>query len=258
MLSILDIPYGLYIVTTNATKMNGCITNTVIQVTSNPEKISVALNKETYTFKEIQKSKEFNVSIIDETAPLELIKRFGFITGKIANKFDDFSDYKISTNNIPYIINHTNGYLSAKVVNEVDLGSHIMFIAEVTEDNILSFTKTMTYSYYKENLKPSPKTKQQNYVCSVCGYLFKDEENLKDVVCPLCKVENMLDKIKEKEEKGEKQDGTEKQNEQTESVESTNKNVKKAVCPVCGYVYEGDNPPEFCPICSVKMEIQED
>lgn len=188
MKALFNIPYGLYVLTAKDEKDNGCIINTLQQVTSNPTRISITVNKDNYTTKMIEKTKVFNVSILDKTVTFDLIKNFGFASGKEVNKFENFKDYELAKNGVVYITQHTNSYLSAKVVSQTDVGTHITFVADVTEDVVLSQTESVTYDYYLKNIKPKPEEKTKNsYVCSICGYVYEGEELPKDFICPICK-----------------------------------------------------------------------
>ena len=249
MKAIYNIPYGLYVLTTKSEKMNGCMVNTVQQVTSSPNRIAVAVNKANFSCSEIQKSKTFNVSFLDKTATFELIKRFGFSTGATDNKFEKFNDYKISSNGLPYLTKSSNAYISASVVQEIDLGTHIMFVADVLEDVVLNEIETMTYSYYLSNVKPKIETKKTCYVCRICGYVYEGEELPEDYICPICKHDASAFDKSEKSENKKIENSIE-----TKSAEKSEK--KKYVCLTCGYVYEGDNPPEICPICKKEMVEQ--
>ena len=100
MKAVYNISYGLYVITTSASKKNGCIVNSLAQITSEPTKIMVCVNKSNFTCKEIQKSKKFNVSILDMTADFELIKHFGFASGKDIDKFENFKDFELSENGL--------------------------------------------------------------------------------------------------------------------------------------------------------------
>ena len=188
MKALFNIPYGLYVLTAKDEKDNGCIINTLQQVTSSPTRISITVNKDNYTTKMIEKTKVFNVSILDKSVSFDLIKNFGFASGKDVNKFENFNDYKLAENGVVYITKHTNSYLSAKVVSQTDVGTHITFVADVTEDVVLSQTESVTYDYYLKNIKPKPEEKTKNsYVCSICGYVYEGEELPKDFICPICK-----------------------------------------------------------------------
>ena len=188
MKALFNIPYGLYVLTAKDEKDNGCIINTLQQVTSSPTRISITVNKDNHTTKMIEKTKVFNVSILDKTVTFDLIKNFGFASGKEVNKFENFKDYELAKNGVTYITQHTNSYLSAKVVSQTDVGTHITFVADVTEDVVLSQTESVTYDYYLKNIKPKPEEKTKNsYVCSICGYVYEGEELPKDFICPICK-----------------------------------------------------------------------
>lgn len=183
-----NISYGLYILTAKTDKANGCVINALSQVTSTPNRIMIAVNKDNFTAGQILETKKFNISILDEEADFELIKRFGFASGKNTNKFDDFSDYEIAKNGIPYIAKGTNSYISAEVVEIIDLGTHYEFLAEVTEEVSLNDVPSITYAYYQENIKPKTASPQKKvvYICSVCGYVYEGDPLPKDFVCPWC------------------------------------------------------------------------
>ena len=188
--------YGLYVLTSgNEVKKSGCIINTAIQVTSNPNCISITVNKQNYTHDLIKANGIFNISVISEDAEFSLFTHFGFQSGRDVNKFADFTDYKVSANDTPYITKYTNAYLSGKVKQEIDLGTHTMFIADVTQAVVLSDVPTATYDYYQKHIKPQPEKKDEakeaggktKWRCTVCGYEYEGEELPEDFVCPLCK-----------------------------------------------------------------------
>lgn len=189
-----NLTYGLFVLTANLDgKDNGCIINTAGQVTSEPNRISIAVNKANYTHDIIQKTGIFNVSIISEAASFDLFKRFGFQSGRDADKFADLEGWGRSENGIAYIAIGTNAYISAKVVSSQDLGSHTLFIAEVTDMEVLSSVPSTTYSYYQENIKPKPQAAGTSpsgktvWRCTVCGYEYEGEKLPADFICPLCK-----------------------------------------------------------------------
>ena len=104
MKALFNIPYGLYILTVKENeKINGCVINTTQQITSNPTQISITINKDNYTTKMIENTGVFNVSILDKTTNFDLIKNFGFSTGKETNKFENFKDFEIAENGVPFI-----------------------------------------------------------------------------------------------------------------------------------------------------------
>ena len=119
-------------------KDNGCIINTEQQLTTEPNRISIAVNKANYTHDLVMATGVFNVSVISEQAQFELFKRFGFQSGRDTDKFEGFSDYKTGDNGVSYITQGTNAYISAKVIKTEDLGSHTLFIADVTDMDVLS------------------------------------------------------------------------------------------------------------------------
>lgn len=185
-----DLSYGLFVITANNDgKDNGCIINTVMQVTENPNKITAVVSKENYTHEMLVKSKSFNVSVISENAGFELFKRFGFKSGKDTDKFSDYKYKKRTENGILYITEGTNSYISANITDTADLGSHTMFIADVTDAVKLNNDNSMTYGYYHKNVKPSPKKteSESGYICKICGYIYKGEYLPEDFICPLCK-----------------------------------------------------------------------
>lgn len=182
-----NIGYGLYVLTTNVNKDNGCIINTFMQVTSTPNRVALAVNKNNLTCSELDAGGIFNVSVIDERADFDLFKCFGFRSGRTCHKFDDFSDVSRAENGVLYITKNTNAYFSGKIIDKKDLGTHILFIADVTEAKILSDEETVTYTYYQKNIKPSPETKKKGWVCKICGYVYEGEELPEDFICPICK-----------------------------------------------------------------------
>jgi len=188
-----NLTYGLFVLTANKdNKTNGCIINTAAQVTSDPNRISIAVNKANYTHDIIAETGKFTVSVISEEADFELFKRFGFATGRETDKFADFTDYKTGENGIAYITKGTNAYISAEVEKSEDLGSHTLFIARVTDMDVLSDVPSVTYAYYMKNIKPKPqpvKTEKGKTIwrCVICGYEYEGEELPADFICPICK-----------------------------------------------------------------------
>lgn len=186
--------YGLFVLTAKAEgKDNGCIINTAIQAASEPNQMSIAVNKANFTHDMITQTGAFTVSIISQDANFELFKRFGFQSGKDVDKFEGFTGYGIGANGIRYITEGTNAYISVKVEKTEDLGSHTMFIGTITDMEVLSQTSSVTYEYYQNNIKPKPqaagKTKDGETVwrCRICGYEYKGAELPEDFICPLCK-----------------------------------------------------------------------
>lgn len=192
--AIHKLTYGLFVLTArDGEKMNGCIINTATQVTSTPNRISVAVNKANFTHDMIVKTGKFNVSVLSEKAKFEIFKHFGFQSGRDVNKFQHYDSYKLAENNIPYITEGTNAYISATVESVIDLDTHTLFIAEVDDMDVISDDKSITYEYYHNNVKPKPeavgKTEEGKTVwrCKICGYEYVGEELPEDFICPLCK-----------------------------------------------------------------------
>jgi len=186
--------YGLFVLTASRDgKENGCIINTAGQVTSEPNRISIAVNKGNYTHDMVLETGAFTVSVISEAASFDLFKRFGFQSGKEADKFHAFEGFARGANGIPYITEGTNGYISAKVERTMDLGSHTLFIAAVTDMDVLSDVPSATYGYYQSHIKPKPQDTGKRadgktiWRCRICGYEYVGEELPADYICPLCK-----------------------------------------------------------------------
>ena len=184
-----NLSYGLFVLTAkDGDKDNGCIINTAAQVTTTPNRIIVTVNKDNLTHDMIVDTGEFNVSILDESASFDTFKQFGFQSGRDVDKFLEVS-FARAQNGIVYLTKQCNGYISGKVVESKDLGTHTMFIAEVTDGGVLSDKPSVTYAFYHANIKPSAKPVQekQGFVCTVCGYIYEGSELPADFVCPLCK-----------------------------------------------------------------------
>ena len=187
--AMFKLSYGLYVLTAKCEgKDNGCIVNTVIQITDSPKRILVAVNKANLTCKMIQETNEFTVSCLTQKTDFDMIKRFGFVSGKNINKFDDFAGYERGRNSIVHITENTNAYMNAKVFKIEDVGTHLVFFADVVEGKQLSDEKSLTYDYYFENVKPKVKIeKKKGYVCKICGYVYEGETLPDDYICPICK-----------------------------------------------------------------------
>ena len=187
--ALYKIGYGLYVLTANENgKDNGCIINTVMQVTSDPCKIEIAVNKANYTCEMIQRTKKFNISILDEGTPFDVFKIFGYQSGRNIDKFAEFSDTKRSPTGLLYITKNTNAFMSAYVKQEIDLDTHILFIAQLVEAEVLSEKPTATYDYYQRKIKPQPEeTPKKGWRCKICGFIYEHEELSADYICPICK-----------------------------------------------------------------------
>lgn len=186
------ISYGLYVLTAAENgKDNGCIVNTVMQVSSSPQSIGVCVSKENLTHDMMMNTDSFTVSIISEDADFELFRRFGFQSGRTVDKMKDYPECKRASNGVMYITAGTNAYICVKKTSTVDLGSHTMFIGEINDMHTLSDTPSVTYEYYHKNIKPKPEKKEKSdkviWRCTVCGYEYVGDELPEDFICPLCK-----------------------------------------------------------------------
>lgn len=188
MTALFKIGYGLYVVTSNdGTKDNGLIVNTVTQLTDNPNRIAVNINKANYSHHVIKNTGVMNVNCLSVDAPFEIFQRFGFQSGRTADKFAGMETLR-SDNGLVFLPKYINAFMSLKVEQYVDLDTHGMFICTVTEARVMNDRETMTYNYYHSNVKPKPQTEgKKGFVCKVCGWVYEGETLPDDIVCPLCK-----------------------------------------------------------------------
>ena len=186
--SLSNIGYGLYVITSkDAGRDNGLIVNTVAQLTSSPNRIAVTINKENYSYHIIKKTGIMNVNCLTIDAPFRLFENFGFRSGRSADKFAGIEPHR-SKNGLIVLPQYINSYISLRVVGQVDLGSHGMFICEITESRVISDRESMTYAYYHKNVKPAPETDgKKGFVCKICGYVYEGDSLPDDYICPLCK-----------------------------------------------------------------------
>lgn len=182
---------GLFLLSAKGEKDNGCIINTVMQVTADPVQICTAVNKSNYTHDIITETGLFNVSVLTQQAPFSVFSDFGYHSGRQKDKFSGRTDVARSENGIYYLTTCTNALLSAKVKRVVALESHTLFLAEVTEAKILSKEPSITYQYYQEKVKPQKpeagNTEKKGYICTVCGYIYEGEVLPDGYICPVCK-----------------------------------------------------------------------
>ena len=186
--------YGLFVLTANENgKDNGCIINTAIQAAGDPNQVSISVSKQNYTHDMIVRTGKFTVSSITEKADFSLFKRFGFQSGKDTDKFQGFDGWMRGIKGVTNITESTNAYISVEVEKSVDLGSHTLFIGKVTDMEVLSDDKSVTYEFYQSNIKPKPEkvgnTPKGETVwrCIICGYEYVGEELPEDFICPWCK-----------------------------------------------------------------------
>jgi len=232
--ALYKLTYGLFLLTAQENgRDNGCIINTAIQAANSPDRLSVCVIKQNHTCGMIQRTGVFNVSAITTNADFGLFRRFGMQSGRDVDKFADFPHVSRSENGLYYLADCANMYLSVKVTESHDLGSHILFLGELTDGVVLGSEPSCTYAYYQSSIKPKPqKAEKKRWTCSVCGYVYEGETMPEDYLCPLCS------------------HGP----EDFELVGAAAPAVKTWVCSVCGYVHEGETPPEQCPLCRVGAE----
>lgn len=179
--------YGLFVLSAKQDdKDNGCIINTVMQVTDVPKKIVFTVNKQNLTHDMIAKTKVATISILDTSAPFSVFQDFGFKSGRDADKFAVINYATRAKNDVLYLNKYANSVICVKVTDMRDLGTHTEFLAEITEALVLSENPSMTYQYYFDNVKPNPK-KSKGFVCKICGYVYEGDTLPSDYICPLCK-----------------------------------------------------------------------
>ncbi|MBQ5974289.1 MAG: flavin reductase [Bacteroidales bacterium] len=193
--ALFKLSYGLYVLTAReGDKDNGCIINVAPQLTDTPLQMLVSVNKQNYTHDMIVRTGLFNVSLLTEHTPMTVIQHFGFQSGRDVNKFENCEVEMRSGNGLLYVPRYTNAYISGKVNQMVDLGTHTLFIAEVTESVLLNNDPSLTYEYYHQHIKPKPAAQaatagdgKTRWVCQTCGYVYEGDEMPDDFICPWCK-----------------------------------------------------------------------
>ena len=189
--ALFKLSYGLFVLTARQDgKDNGCIINTAIQAADG--KITVAVNKQNLTHDMILATGAFTVSVLSEKASFDLFKHFGFQSGRGTDKFDGFTACQRGENGLLYVTEGTNAFISGKVIDTVDLGSHTLFVATISDMEVLDTAPSATYAYYHASIKPKPAAQppQEKTVwrCTVCGYVYDESDELPaDFVCPWCK-----------------------------------------------------------------------
>lgn len=186
--ALFKIGYGLYVVTSNdGKKDNGLIVNTVTQVTDTPNRVAVTINKQNYSHHVIKQTGIMNVNCLSTAAPFKVFETFGFQSGRKVDKFADCTPLR-SDNGLVFLPRYINAFMSLKVEQYVDFGTHGMFICSITEARVISNAETMTYTYYQNNVKPKPQTEgKKGFVCKICGYIYEGDVLPDDFICPLCK-----------------------------------------------------------------------
>ncbi len=188
--ALMKIEYGLFCLTAKKNNFdNGCIVNTVTQVTLTPCQVAVAVNKCNYTHDIIKESKEFNISVLTQKTPFSVFKNFGYQSGRNVNKFEDFQ-IKRSANGLAYLADYANSYMSCEVKEIIDLGTHSLFIAEVTDAQVLNDNPSVSYDYYLNNIKEDLVVETNSKIawrCKICGYVYDGDPLPSDFICPICK-----------------------------------------------------------------------
>lgn len=186
--ALFQITYGLYLLTTRQEGVdNGLIINTVMQIAEEPNRLAVAISKRNLSCDMLRKTGVFNVSTLITQADFELFRRFGMQSGRDADKFEGFPHVARTQNGLYRLTEQTNAFLSGRVLSETDLGTHILFVAEVTDGEVLTADAPCTYSYYQSHIKPKPAPVQKkSWVCEVCGYVHEGDELPEGFICPVC------------------------------------------------------------------------
>ncbi len=242
--------YGLFLLTArDGERDNGCIINTAIQAASEPKLISICAINGNLTCDMIKATGRFNLSVLTEDTGFEIFRNFGMQSGRNTDKFAGLEGYPRGENGIRYY-EKANALFCCRVIESHDIGSHTLFLAEIEDAKKLSDAKSVTYEYYQSDIKPrstaKAETAKTRWVCRVCGYVYEGEELPADFICPVCK---------HGAEDFEKVPADENKSNNEKNGGST---MKKWVCKVCGYVYEGENPPEKCPMCKAPANMFEE
>lgn len=203
--ALYKLTYGLYIISSEDNgKVSGCVANTLQQVTSSPMQLAITLNKNNYTEQLIEKSGKFNGVVLTQNVDMDTIRRFGFQSGKDVNKYDGIS-FSYDALNIPYIKDHVAARFSCKVVSKLDLGTHVLFVGEVVDCDVVNDEEVMTYAYYHQvkngaTPKNAPSFQEEKtsggWRCTICGYIYEHDVLPDDFVCPWCKApKDVFEKI---------------------------------------------------------------
>lgn len=184
--------YGLFVLTAREGERDGgCILNTVMQLTARPDRIGVCVNRNGFTHDRIRQTGAFTVSVLSREAPAALYHRFGYRSGWDMDKFAGFTACERGANGIWYITEGTNAYMAARVQVAVNLGSHTLFVGEVTEAKVLSDAASATYDDYLRRIRPVVASGdgegQAVWRCSVCGYEYAGDTLPPDYLCPICR-----------------------------------------------------------------------
>ena len=192
--ALYNLSYGVFMLSTRSgEKVNGCITNTCMQVANNPIRIAISVLNSNYTCDLIKESGIFALSLLDVNCTFETIKHFGFQSGRDVDKFENITP-PTDCNDVPYLGWQSCAVISGKVVEQHDLGTHTLFIAEVVDAKVLSDKEPITYAKYQNEIKPknnaaSAKEDGKKIVgwrCKICNYVYEGSKLPEDYACPLC------------------------------------------------------------------------
>ncbi len=185
--ALFNIGYGLYVVTSNdGKKDNGLIVNSVMQLTSNPVQVAVTVNKSNYSHDIIKNTGMLNLNCLTEQTPFSTFEKFGFHSGRDTDKLNGVN-FTRSENGLAVLSDNINAYMSLKVEQYLDFGTHGMFVCGMADAKVVSDEESVTYTYYQKNIKPKPQTAgAKGYVCKICSYMHKGELT-PDFICPICK-----------------------------------------------------------------------
>ena len=189
--AIYNLTYGVFMLSTKCgDTVNGCITNTCMQVANSPTRIAISVLNTNYTCDLIKKSGVFALSLLSEDCTFETIKHFGFQSGRDVDKFEALK-MPVDCNGIPYMGWHACAVISGKVLEQTDLGSHTLFIAEVEDAVLINDNKPLTYADYQNRVKPKPEKKVEErpiigWKCRICNHIYEGAELPADFSCPLC------------------------------------------------------------------------
>lgn len=189
-----SLTYGLFVLSVHCGKRdNACIINTAIQTANTPDRIVFSVNKGNLTCEMLDYSDDVTLSVVSEDADFDLFRTFGFVSGRETEKFDGFDECERVANGTLAVTRGTNAWISAQIEQRIDLGSHVLFIAVVTDGKKLSSVPSATYAYYHTHIKPAPQPAptaangKKRWRCAVCGWEYEGDELPADLVCPVCK-----------------------------------------------------------------------
>lgn len=189
--ALFRLTYGLFVLSAKKGQTSsGCIINTVVQISENPNRVAFSVNKANLTGELLGKDGRFTISVLDQSTPMELIRHFGFQSGRTVDKYDGWADSAPAGNGVLYLTQCVNAVLAGRVVSSADWGSHILFIGELTEAKVLSDLPSLSYQYYQDHVKPKPPLpdgEKKGFVCKTCGYVYEGDTLPADFICPLCK-----------------------------------------------------------------------